>query len=239
VSRLVAAVLAAALATTARAAEGTTSSDRYASPISGSFEFQFGQYLPDVDSEFKNGATPWKDAFGTSKGLLFRGGAGWALYHGWGSLEVGGQLGYFQKNGFGQLVTGGQSGDPTKFHMIPTSATLTYRFDTLGEGGYPLPLAPYVRVALERYNWWVTDGNNHTARSGATNGWSAAAGLGLLLDVFDPDLGRELDRETGINHSYIIAEARKTYVDDFGSGSSWILSDKASVSWSLGLLFVF
>jgi len=222
VSRLAAAALAAVLATSARAAEGATPANKYASPIFGSFDFQVGQYLPNVDSEFKNGATPWRDTFGTSKSLLFRGGAAWALYH-----------------GFGQLLTGGQSGDQTKFRMIPTSATLTYRFDTLGTNGWALPLAPYVRLALERYNWWITDGSGHTARSGATNGWSAAGGLALLLDYFDPDLGRELDRETGINHSYLFAEARKTYVDDFGSKTSWILSDQASVSWSFGILFVF
>ena len=248
-SRLPAAALIALLATSARGADGTgegvheadprSQANRFASPISGSFEFQFGQYLPNVDSEFKNGATPWKDAFGTSKSLLFRGGAAWALYHGWGTLEVGGQLGYFQRSGFGQLLTGGQSGDQTRFHMIPTSATLTYRFDTLGIHGYALPVAPYVRLALERYNWWVTDGAGHPTRSGSTNGGSAAGGLALRLDFFDPDLGRELDQDTGINHSYLFAEARKTSVDDFGSSTSWILSDKASITWAFGILFVF
>ena len=248
-SRLPAAALIALLATSARGADGTgegvheadprSQANRFASPISGSFEFQFGQYLPNVDSEFKNGATPWKDAFGTSKPWLFQGGAAWAAYHGWGTLELGGRVGYLQQTGFGFLVSGGQSGDQTRFHMIPTSATLTYRFDTLGIHGYALPVAPYVRLALERYNWWVTDGAGHTTRSGSTNGWSAAGGLALRLDFFDPDLGRELDQDTGINHSYLFAEARKTYVDDFGSKTSWILSDQASVSWSFGILFVF
>jgi hypothetical protein len=239
VSRLAAATLAALLATSARAADVPGQANRFSSPIYGSFEFQFGQYLPNVDSEFKNGATPWKDAFGNSPDWLFQGGAGWAAYHGWGTLELGGRVGYFVKSGFGFLVTGAQSGDQTKFHMIPTAATLTYRVDTLGPGGYTLPLAPYVRLALERYNWWVTDGAGHTTRSGATNGWSAAGGLALLLDLFDPDLARELDQETGINHTYLFAEARKTSVDDFGSSKSWILSDKASPTWAFGILFVF
>jgi hypothetical protein len=236
VSRLAAAALALAVATSARA-EGTGAD--YHSPISGSFDLIAGQYLPNVDSEFKNGATPWRDTFQNSRSWLFRAGAGWAVYRGFGTLEIGGQLGYFSKTGFGELATGGQSGDQTKFRMIPTSATLTYRLDTIGSGGYVVPLAPYVRMALERYNWWVNDGAGKTTRYGATNGWSAAGGLALLLDFFDPQLGRELDRETGINHSYVFAEARKTYVDDFGSNKSWILSDKATVSWSFGLLFVF
>jgi hypothetical protein len=230
VSRLLAAVLAAALATAARA---ETESER-----SASVDFMAGQYLPNVDSEFKNGNTPWADSFGTGRSWMFRGGWSYALYHGWGTFEVGGQLGYYSRSGFGHTVAGEVSGDKTVFRMIPTSATFTYRFDTLGNG-YALPLAPYARLALERYNWWVTDGAGKTTRYGATNGWSAAGGLCLLLDFFDPDMRRELDNETGINHSYVFAEARKTYVDDFGSSSSWILSDKGSVGWSFGLLFVY
>ncbi len=227
--RLLVAVLAAALATVARAAE---------SPRSGSFEFQAGQYRPDIDSEFATRPGPWEKTFGTSRPWLFRGGWGYAFYNGWGTFEAGLQAGFLTKSGFGQLVTGGTSGDRTSFRMIPTSLTATYRFDTIGSG-YALPVAPYVRLALERYNWWVTNGSGKTSKVGATNGYSAAAGLALRLDFFDPDMGRELDRETGINHSYAYAEARKAWVDDFGSSRSWILSDSASVSWSFGLLFVY
>jgi hypothetical protein len=230
VSRLLAAVLAAALATAARA---ETESGR-----SGSFELMGGQYLPDVDSEPGLTTTPFSNAFGSKKAWMFRGGWSYALYHGWGTFEVGGQVGYLSKSGFGELSKGGVSGDKTTFRMIPTSATATYRFDTLGNG-YALPVAPYGRIALERYNWWVNDGAHRTTKMGATNGWSVAAGLCLLLHFFDPGMRRELDRETGINHSYAFAQARKTYVDDFGSSSSWILSDKADVTWSFGLMFVY
>jgi hypothetical protein len=232
VSRLLAAVLAVALAAVARAEE---------SPRSGSFEIMTGQYLPDLDAEFPAARRPgpFEKTFGTKPSWMFRGGWSYALYHAWGTLEVGGQVGYFTKSGFGEFATGGGvSGDKTTFRFIPTSATVTYRFDTLANG-YALPVAPYGRLALERYNWWVNDGAGKTTKYGATNGWSAAGGLCLLLDFFDPGMGRELDRDTGINHSYAFAEARKTFVDDFGSSTSWILSDKASVSWSFGLMFVY
>jgi hypothetical protein len=94
-------------------------------------------------------------------------------------------------------------------------------------------------VALERYNWWVTSGSGGTSKYGATNGWSAGLGLALQLDFFDPYLARELDRDTGINHTYIFAEARKTKVNDFGSSTSWDLSDTGKLNWSFGMLFVF
>lgn len=228
--RLVLAALLAALASSARAE----------SPRLGSFDLLVGQYRPDIDSEFPQRPPeerPWQKAFGTRRPLLFRAGASKALFQAFGSLEVGLQVGFLQKSGFGQLAAGGASGDPTKFRAIPASATLTYRFDWPADR-FRIPLAPYGRVALERYHWWITDGAGHTSQSGATNGWSAAGGLALLLDFFDPTLARELDADSGVNHTYLFVEARKTFVDDFGSSSSWDLSDDR-LSWSGGLLLVF
>lgn len=227
-SRAAAALLVASLAAGARA-----DSPRY-----GSFDLLAGTYLPNVDSEFSRHPGPWETVFGGARDWTFRAGAYWAPYTGWGTVELGGQLGFFSKTGAGQLVTGGASGDRTSFKMLPTSAVLTYRFDTLGPGGYALPVAPYVRLALERYNWWISDGSGKTTQTGATNGWSAAAGLCLLLDWLDPDAAREMDRSTGINHTYLVAEVRKTSVNDFGSSRSWNLSDRGQ-SWSFGLMFVF
>jgi hypothetical protein len=229
--RALAALLALALASTARAE----------SPRSGSFDLMAGQYLPNVDSEFslKPGQMgPWEQTFGTARDWMFRGGAYWAPYNGWGTVEIGGQLGFFGKTGTGQLITGGQSGDSTSFRILPVSAVVTYRLDTLGDGTV-LPVAPYVRFALERYTWWVNDGAGKTTKTGATNGWSAAAGLCLLLDWLDPDAAREMDRNTGINHTYLITEVRHTAVNDFGSSKSWNLSDRGGMQWSFGMMFVY
>jgi hypothetical protein len=228
--RAAAALLAALLATTARAE----------SPRYGSFELMAGTYLPNIDSEFKTKPGEWEKAFGTARDWMFRVGGYWAPYNGWGTVEIGGQVGFFGKTGNGQFANGtGTAGDQTGFRMIPTNAVLTYRFDTLGKNGYALPVAPYARFALERYNWWITNGNGKTTKTGATNGWSAALGACLLLDFIDPDSAREMDRNTGINHTYAFAELRKTKVNDFGSKSSWDLSDKGNQSWSFGLMFVF
>jgi hypothetical protein len=147
------------------------------------------------------------------------------------------QAGYFSRAGYGQLPSGEPSADRTTFRMIPTSLTATYRFDWLADR-YRIPFAPFGRLSLDRYNWWVTDGSGSTTQRGATNGWSAGGGLAFLLDVVDPGLARELDRDSGINHSYLFAEVRKTWIDDFGSSKSWSLSDNQA-SWSFGLLFVY
>jgi hypothetical protein len=124
----------------------------------------------------------------------------------------------------------------TKFRVIPSSLALTYRFDWPVER-YRIPLAPYVRATLERYNWWVSDVDGET-ESGATNGWSATAGLAFLLDILDPGSARDLDRDAGVNHTYLFFEATKSSVDDFGSSSSLDLSDE-DFAFGGGLLFVF
>jgi hypothetical protein len=227
--RVAAFALLTALATAARGAE---------SPRWGSFELGAGTYLPDIDSEFPPSSGPYAATLG-GRGWMFRIGAAKAIFSHMpvGSLEVGLQSGYFQKKGEGLNPDGSRSGDETALKMIPVSAVLTYRFDWLADR-YRIPFAPYGRVGLERFHWWVTDGDGGRAESGATNGWSMTGGLAFLLDVVDSQLARELDNDTGVNHTYLFFEVTKRTVDDFGSSKSWDMSD-ANVGYSGGLLFVF
>lgn len=220
---------------------------RAESPRWGSFEIAAGMYRPDIDSEFSFSPGPYERIYGTDRGWMFRLGLARKIFDRWGSLEAGLRTGYFQASGHGvqevppELPTDPptfkESGDWTKLRIIPTSAFLTYRFDWAAER-YPVPIAPYARVALERYNWWVTDGAGHSSRNGATNGWSAAGGVALLLDIFDRGRARELDQDSGINHTYAFAELEKKWIDDFGASDSWDLSDER-LSFSFGLMFVF
>jgi hypothetical protein len=203
----------------------------------GSFELMAQQYRPDVDSEFSVSPGPYRQVFGGGRGWMFQGAVSKSLYTDFGSLEAGVRAGYFEDTGRG-LILGSEepAGESTALRIIPTSLMLTYRFDWPVER-YGIPLAPYVRASLERYNWWVSGGGGTTER-GATNGWSATAGLAFLLDIVDRGLARELDRESGVNHTYVFAEITRSDVDDFGSGSSWDLSDE-KLSLGFGLLFVF
>lgn len=239
-AHLAAAAVATALAAIAPAA-------RAESPRSGSFELGFGPYRPNVDGTF-NGATPYRDTFGSSRRYLFRLGVYKTLFDKFGALEVGLRSGYFRADGKGYSVvttgTGGttyvKSGDPTSFNIVPTSAVLAYRFDWFAER-FSIPLAPYGRVAFERYNWWVTNGKGNWSKYGATNGWSATGGLALQLDFFDPALAREMDADTGVNHTYVFFDVTKAVVDDFGRSRSFDLSSNGltGVTWATGLMFVF
>ena len=234
----VVAALAAALPAAAQ-------ESKYASPRWGAFEMSAGPYRPNVDSEF-GGSGPFQTIFGGSRGVMFRVDAAYSLLVNYGSLDLGLGAGYTQRTGKGQLPNGGgASADDTALKIIPTRVSLTYRFDVLALRYRWLPLAPYARFSLDRYNWWVTNGSGDTAKSGnrsgygATNGYSFSGGLALLLDSLDPTLARDMDRDTGINHVYVFFDVTKSYIKDFGSSKSWDLSNDKQVQIAGGLLFVF
>jgi hypothetical protein len=201
----------------------------------GSVDVGAERYRPDIDSDFASPG-PYERVFAGGDRWMFRLGISKALYTAMGSVEVGVRTGYFEDSANGLNLDGTRSPVETKFRVIPSSLALTYRFDWPVER-YRIPLAPYVRATLERYNWWVSDVDGET-ESGATNGWSATAGLAFLLDILDPGSARDLDRDAGVNHTYLFFEATKSSVDDFGSSSSLDLSDE-DFAFGGGLLFVF
>ncbi len=222
------------------------------SPRWGSFQFRLGSYRPNIDAEFKgtagcNGAacTPYADLFGRGGAMMYQVEFARALASGYGALDLGVGVGWSSKTakGFIQGDTT-RSGDDTSLRILPLTLSLTYRFDMFASR---FPVVPYARLALERYQWWVTSGGGGTSSglpgldsgTGATNGWSGALGLAFLLDFLDPTLAREMDRDIGINNTYLFVQAGKATVDDFGSKKSWDLSPDKSVTWSGGLLFVF
>jgi hypothetical protein len=240
-----------ALAVSLAALAPLTARAQTSSPRWGSFELGTSSFAPNVDSAFApipggpTGAGPWEQMFGIHRRWGLRVGLSKTVLDGFGALDVGLRTGYVRAGakGFVNTAPDGQpaiwvrSGDTTYFHMIPTSAMVTYRLDWFAER-FNVPLAPYGRFAFERYNWWVENGNGATKQKGATNGWSITGGVALLLDFFDPGLARELDAETGINHTYLFFDVTKTQVDDFGASKSWDLSER-DVSYGAGLMFVF
>jgi hypothetical protein len=240
-ARLAAAV--ALLAATAAGAQDTRSG-RW-----GSFELGAGTYTPNIDAEFagKPGPGPYEEIYGTSHRWMFRAGVGKSVWRKeYGDLQVGLRTGVLRAVGRAIVASGPDAGMPsgnkTAFTIIPTSLTVTYYLDWLAEQYRFVPITFYGRAALERYNWWVTgpvsSGNEGTVGRGATNGWSITGGAALLLDAIDPAMARDLDRDTGINHTYLFFDVTKTQVDDFGSSKSWDLS-RIGPAYAFGMMFVF
>jgi len=209
----------------------------------GSVEVGGGPYIPNVDDEFGGGPdapTPYHDVFGGKPSPMFRLHIGKTLLQSraLGALEVGFRTGFWSKAGYAlNSTTGQRTGDRARFTIIPTSLTLTYRADMVYER-LRIPLIPYGRATLERYNWWTSKEDKWTER-GATNGWSATAGLGLVLDWMDPDAARDLENEVGVAHTMLYFDVTRSKVDDFGSDESWDLSEEQKLFWSAGLMVVF
>jgi hypothetical protein len=211
----------------------------------GTFDLKFSPYRPNIDAEFNGAATPYQDVFGTGRSLMFKAEVGFSLLQRYGSLDLGIGAGYFQDRGHGRLSTdGSESGDTTTLRIIPTTLFLTYRLDVLADR-WSIPLVPYARVAFERWYWQITNGSGGEADfqgqsgRGATNGYSGTLGIAFLLDIIDPGLARDMDSNTGINSTYLYAEATKAVIDDFGSSSSMDLSPSSTFQYAFGLLFVF
>lgn len=221
---------------------------RAESPRTGSFDLRFSTYRPDIDAEFGGTATPYADSFGTSRALMIQGIFSRSLFvNDTVAVDLGFGAGYWEKYGVGVCTTcvPVQAGDHTSLRVIPLTLAATARLDwLLYEAG--VPLAPYVRLSLHDYLWWTYAGSGSVAvgpagqrGNGQTMGWSITGGLGLALDFFDSQLGREMDLDTGINHTFLFVDVTKAWIDDFGSNSSWNLSPDATVQWNFGLLFVF
>lgn len=212
-------------------------------PRTVSFEFSVAPYLPNIDSEFGGTRTPYRAVFGDGLRLQYRFGASKSWYLGGGTLDAGVRVGWFSAGGHGIIASSAgtanpvSSQDPTGFNIFPTSAGLGYRLDFLPER-LRIPIAPYGRVNLERYNWWVTGGSGGTVARGATNGWSATVGLAFLLDWVDPDIARDFEHDEGVRHTYLTADVSKTSIDDFGSKTSWDLSNSRPML-SFGFVLVF
>jgi hypothetical protein len=234
VSRLALAVAASLLAAGPASAQQQRDGE---SPRWGSLTLRAQTYRPDVDSEF-TGATPYKDIFGSGRGWMFRADFGRNLWDQYGTLEIAIGSGFFTDSGKGiQTGTTTPTAQTTSFRIIPVTLSLGYRFDWLARR-YGIPFMVYGKASLERYNWWVTGIPSGTAQKGATNGYSFTGGVGFNLNFLDPGAGREMDRDIGINDTWVVFDVTKSVVDDFGSKKSWILSD-ASLSLGMGLLFVF
>lgn len=207
----------------------------------GSIEVGGGPYIPNVDDEFGNTPdAPYRAVFGGQPSPMFRFHIGKTILQSrtLGALELGFKTGFWSKAGNAlNRNTNAPTGDSARFTILPTSLTLTYRADPIYER-FRVPLVPYARIALERYNWWTTKEESWTGH-GATNGWSATAGVAFLLDWMDPDAARDLGNEAGIAHTSLYFDLTKSKVDDFGSNESWDLSDNVNLFWSGGVMVVF
>jgi hypothetical protein len=193
-----------------------------------SFSLHVDTYRPNIDSEF-SGEGAYRRHFGGGSGARLRLDLGWIVGDCDGPLTLGAGGGWYRATGQGlmQDSTGAwvQSLDRTALSMIPVSAFFGYRWEGLSRRT-SVPLAPFLRLGLERINWWTTDGAGSTKVRGATHGVTASGGLAISLDGIDPPTGSGRPFRT-----WLLLESTVDKVNDFGSKKSWDLSTSG---WSFG-----
>jgi hypothetical protein len=210
-----------------------------ASPQAWNLELRFGPYKPDVDAEFSargSAAHPYADVFGSSNRLMMqleidrqvvrRLGGSWA---------VGVGVGFFHATGAAlaaDLKT--PAGDQTGLRLIPLSAALVYRAESLRER-FGSPLVPYAKLGLDCTLWQMSDTSKPSA-DGRTFGWHAAVGVSLDLAFLDPEAAHAMDRESGINQTALFFEGTRYGIDGFGSSTALHVGD---TTWFAGLMLAF
>jgi hypothetical protein len=202
-------------------------------------EIRFGRYVPRVDSEF-DGATPFRDVFGTSNRYLLGVEVDWQAIRipmlgtlgpglGWGMTKMTGDALLEDRSG--------RAGQDTSLTIMPMYLVGVLRADVIARETI-VPLVPYGKLGLGYALWWVGDGDE-TARTddgdkgqGSSYGYQFALGGMLLLDFFDPSSAVEADNSIGVNNSYLFMEWY--YSDLSGFGSSERMQVGTS-TWMLGL----
>ncbi len=216
------------------------------SPRSMVWELRFGLYKPDIDSEFSGSKHPYQDIFGSSNHLMFQTELGYEVYKGVGSLSIAPGFGYYGVKGKGLLQSGEASKDTTKLNIFPLYLSLVYRFDWLAIH-YNVPIVPVIKGGFDYYIWWITNGvgdvatytqNGHTTRArGGTFGAHVSFAIHFLLDWLAPGMAQEFDSDVGVNNTYLFAEYTLSFINNFGSKSSFNLSDTKSVFFGIAFEF--
>jgi hypothetical protein len=223
---------------------------RKESPQRFAFELKFGPYLPDIDRAYEgSGLGPYANVFGVQgddglaiaqpkKGVFSALGFEWQFYHLGGAFSLGTTIGMFRDKAQALQLEPNDAGnyrngaDKATFNVVPITLLLGYRFELLADR-FKVPLVPYARGGLAYGFWWATKGGRGDISTtmdgqktrGGSVGWQANLGLMLRLDFIDRTSAVDLDRNTGINHTYLFGEWQFSHIDGFGSAKRLSVGD--------------
>lgn len=233
---------------------------RQESPQRFAIELKFGPYLPNVDTRWTGaGLGPYATIYGRTdelgaatgqpkQGLFSVISFEWQFVHLGGPFSLGTTVGYFRDSAaalIADTVDEGESlrstADKTNFNVVPVTLLLGYRFELLADR-VRVPLVPYARGGVAYGFWWERKGGELSTNSagqksrGGSFGWQVNLGLMLRLDFIERGAALDLDRLTGINHTYLFGEWQFSHLDGFGSDKAMSVGDD---TFLLGLAFEF
>ncbi len=215
---------------------------RQASPQRFAIELKFGPYLPNVDKRYTgDGLGPYAMVFGETddngvaidkpkQGLFTVLGFEWQFVHLGGPFSLGTTIGFFRDSAQALQIEPDEDGnvrnaaDKTSFVVVPVTLLLGYRFELLADR-FRVPLVPYARGGLGYGFWRANKGDrgdisyteDGQKTHGGSWGWQVNLGLMLRLDFIERAASTDLDRLTGINHTYLFGEWQFSRLGGFGS----------------------
>ena len=238
---------------------------RYDSPQRFALEVKFGPYLPDIDRNYSGaGLGPYAKVYGGTddrgeatsqpkKGFYGAIAFEYQIVKLAGPLGIGFQWSMFRDKAQALLADPPAKGavrseaDNTRFAVMPLALQAVYRFELLADR-FRVPIVPYGKIGLNYSFWWSKNGSGDIstikddngkvldkARGGAWGFQSNVGGM-LRLDWLERGEARNLDRITGINHTYVFAEWQFSRVNNFGRKNSINLGDS---TWLIGLAIEF
>lgn len=109
---------------------------------------------------------------------------------------------------------GDASGEITRLTLVPITATGALRLDFFPEQ----PLVPYAGAGVSYLVFSERNPIEDDQVDGDKYGWTAFAGLQILLDWLEPARASDLDGWWGVNDTYLSLEVSKTVYDRLGQG---------------------
>jgi hypothetical protein len=203
-------------------------------------EVRFGPYLPRVDSEFSNGATPFKDYYGTTNRVMLGTEFDWLPLTVRDTLRfgVGGGISYTTMSTKALIASDHtkQSAQDTRLRILPQWVVGVARVDILNRRT-PIPLVFVGKLGLANGMWWVSD-DPSANRAGGIRGRGMSygvyygAGLQVDLSFLDPYRSKHLDVVSGINSISLFGEFYGMELNGFGASNTLRVGDR---TWVLGL----
>lgn len=219
----------------------------FSSPQHFALEFRGSPFTPDIDSDPKlNGATPYKDIFGTSPRPLLSVELDWEalrIPH-LGTVGPGLSVGYAWMSDPAPLVNpmpGKTSAESTTIQIFPFYGVLVLRADVFYRD-WRIPVMPYGKAGVVCSLWRASNDLGTSSYLGVSGtghsiGSHFALGLAVNLNPLDPYAARQFDNAMGVNNSYIFAEW--THEDMSGLGLQSNPLRVGGTSWTFGLAFEF
>ena len=191
----------------------------------------------------------------------------WEFLQAFGTLSIGGVIGYYKENAQACKQTGwhpddgtcpptpdpenpdpllGRSGDNTGLRLIPLAVLLIYRMDEAAEHWH-IPFVPYAKIGLNYTIWTITNGNGDVAwftdsKGHASKGQGGTMGwqaaVGLSLRLDFLDPGAARGFDADSGVNHSYAFFELAHVD----GSGLYRKDVLRVgdnTWFAGLMFEF